>query len=286
MSWVVCSFCGHDNPLGSHYCNDCGEDLNFTLCGRCEAVNRHTASQCYKCGSLLAEPSPAHVASTTAVADVAATMAYPCPAYQTPATAQSVVGPSEPQHRWNPAAFVALFFVAIAAGAIYYLQSTRNPSQLSAVSADPSPAPLAPEQHQRHDADSFRGGESLDAGVSAPATQMAPSGEPPPQNAVAEPTQVSETATSAVAPRNSPADQAEHAAPTSRGRNVDETAAKKPRKRPVPGAAKRDTSPAFAAIAPLRTPPKPNGNPQPPQECSNAVAALGLCNPSKPNEGK
>ena len=50
MSDVTCNFCGHGNPEGSKYCNDCGSPLSLTLCSRCEAINSVSATQCYQCG--------------------------------------------------------------------------------------------------------------------------------------------------------------------------------------------------------------------------------------------
>ena len=280
MSWAVCSFCGHDNPLGSNYCNDCGEDLKFTLCGRCEAINPHTASHCYKCGSLLSEPSPGNAASTNAVENGNLTTTERRLAQQT--TAEAMVAPSEPRHRWYPALFVALFSIAVAAGAVYYLQSAKNPPQPIAVSADPSPALQAHETLKRQDVDtdSLRNGEPADASVSDRATEMTPPGSPP-LNGVAEPTGVSETDTSAAVPGMSGARQAEQAAIRSTDRNIGKTASRKSSKRPAPGAAKREASPAVGAIAPPST--RPNRDPQPSRECSNAVAALGLCSPGKAN---
>src|SRR5436190_20628349 len=48
-----CSFCGHGNPFGAKYCNECGSPLNFKPCAECGAVNEGSALGCYKCGAKL-----------------------------------------------------------------------------------------------------------------------------------------------------------------------------------------------------------------------------------------
>jgi len=50
-----CSFCGHGNPPGAKYCNECGSPLNFKPCAECGAVNEGSAPGCYKCGAKLAD---------------------------------------------------------------------------------------------------------------------------------------------------------------------------------------------------------------------------------------
>src|SRR5215212_9039099 len=44
-----CSFCGHGNPPGAKYCNECGSPLNFKPCAACGAVNEGSAPGCHKC---------------------------------------------------------------------------------------------------------------------------------------------------------------------------------------------------------------------------------------------
>jgi hypothetical protein len=48
-----CNFCGHSNPPGAKYCNECGSPLNFKPCAECGAVNEASAPGCYKCGAKL-----------------------------------------------------------------------------------------------------------------------------------------------------------------------------------------------------------------------------------------
>ena len=50
-----CSFCDHENPAGSKYCNDCGSPLHLALC-ECGAVNDLTDTRCYRCGTYVSGP--------------------------------------------------------------------------------------------------------------------------------------------------------------------------------------------------------------------------------------
>jgi Double zinc ribbon len=55
-----CLFCGHVNPAGAKFCNDCGLPLHLKRCSQCEAVNDRAAKNCSKCRTefpVLATPS-------------------------------------------------------------------------------------------------------------------------------------------------------------------------------------------------------------------------------------
>jgi ribosomal protein L40E len=55
-----CRFCGHVNPDGAKYCNECGTQLNLRPCRLCDAINDVAADHCHKCGAALPEqPAPA-----------------------------------------------------------------------------------------------------------------------------------------------------------------------------------------------------------------------------------
>jgi ribosomal protein L40E len=55
-----CRFCGHINPDGAKYCNECGTQLNLRPCRLCDAINDVAADHCHKCGAALPEqPAPA-----------------------------------------------------------------------------------------------------------------------------------------------------------------------------------------------------------------------------------
>lgn len=66
-----CRFCGHINPDGAKYCNECGTQLNLRPCRLCDAINDVAADHCHKCGAALPEqpaPALAPVAAATVLA--------------------------------------------------------------------------------------------------------------------------------------------------------------------------------------------------------------------------
>ena len=58
-----CLFCGHDNPAGAKFCNNCAEPLRLKPCERCDAINDASATNCRECGAEF----PAPLSSTDAV---------------------------------------------------------------------------------------------------------------------------------------------------------------------------------------------------------------------------
>jgi len=54
MQPVDCPFCGHANPEGAKFCNECGSPLYLAPCKECEAVNHVNDTTCYRCGARLA----------------------------------------------------------------------------------------------------------------------------------------------------------------------------------------------------------------------------------------
>ena len=46
-----CVFCGHGNPAGAKFCNDCASPLHLKPCNECDAINDRSAESCYKCGA-------------------------------------------------------------------------------------------------------------------------------------------------------------------------------------------------------------------------------------------
>jgi hypothetical protein len=59
MFGFSCHFCGHDNPDGSKFCNDCGSPLHLKPCPRCDAVNDQAADHCSQCQATFGlEPPP------------------------------------------------------------------------------------------------------------------------------------------------------------------------------------------------------------------------------------
>lgn len=53
MQPVDCPFCGHANPEGAKFCNECGSPLHLAPCKECDAVNHVNDTVCYRCGALL-----------------------------------------------------------------------------------------------------------------------------------------------------------------------------------------------------------------------------------------
>jgi hypothetical protein len=57
-----CLFCGHANPAGAKFCNDCASPLHLKPCEQCDAINDKPATICYKCGAEL----PGQLSATAA----------------------------------------------------------------------------------------------------------------------------------------------------------------------------------------------------------------------------
>ena len=48
---IQCLFCKHLNPAGAIFCNECGTQLNVQPCDHCGAIDARDARNCHKCGS-------------------------------------------------------------------------------------------------------------------------------------------------------------------------------------------------------------------------------------------
>ena len=46
-----CVFCGHGNPAGAKFCNECASPLHLKSCNECDAINDRYAESCNKCGA-------------------------------------------------------------------------------------------------------------------------------------------------------------------------------------------------------------------------------------------
>lgn len=46
-----CLFCNHVNPAEASFCNACGSQLDLQPCSQCGAVDSRTAKSCHKCGT-------------------------------------------------------------------------------------------------------------------------------------------------------------------------------------------------------------------------------------------
>ena len=47
---IQCLFCKHLNPAGAIFCNECGTQLNVQPCDQCGAIDARDAKNCHKCG--------------------------------------------------------------------------------------------------------------------------------------------------------------------------------------------------------------------------------------------
>jgi len=70
-----CRFCGHVNPDGARYCNECGSQLNLKPCRLCDAINDVAAEHCHKCGAALPEQSAPALAPVAAAAALSGALA-------------------------------------------------------------------------------------------------------------------------------------------------------------------------------------------------------------------
>ena len=108
-----CVFCGHGNPAGAKYCNDCAAPLKLKLCDECASVNDRSAQSCEKCGAdfpierEIVESIPARVGETASlhyasgwssaeVSDAAGPLQQNC------RKAEAVVSSIEVLHRARP----------------------------------------------------------------------------------------------------------------------------------------------------------------------------------------
>ncbi len=54
---LQCLFCNHHNPAGASFCNACGSPMDLQPCEQCDAIDKRTARNCYKCGAEFAVPA-------------------------------------------------------------------------------------------------------------------------------------------------------------------------------------------------------------------------------------
>ncbi len=67
-----CLFCNHLNLAGARFCNECGSPLHLQPCNHCGAIDKRTASKCYKCGEALAVRTVPDIAALPAAPELAA----------------------------------------------------------------------------------------------------------------------------------------------------------------------------------------------------------------------
>jgi len=250
-----CSFCGHVNPATAKYCNECAADLNLTLCPACSAVNKRSMAQCHKCAAPLRGTSDQPVAVPASDAGDAP----PAP----PA-------PKDPRPSRAPAlALVAIACVAAAAYAAYRAGivpptfTANMPAQETvargsdASRVEPSrvePSRVEPSRIEPSRVEPSRGEPSSGEPSSAGAAPLAA----PAREDVTIPQPVTEHAPVGAVPREEPL----------------------PDQRIEP-------SPMQATSAPKDTPAPERPASEPSRSgCTDAVAALALCDSVRPSGGK
>jgi len=251
MVATVCAFCSHSNAAGSSFCNDCGAALKLILCPRCEAVNHRSDPHCHKCGADL------HGAPTSATAsNDHAPVDEPVAAAEPPAP--PIAAPTR-----NVAA-VALIVIGLAAAAsfAYYHRDADVPVS----SALPVSAAIP---------------EVLQAAV-APDTTQAAETQPKSSPAIVSDANGESSNDSADAPAPAPVPPE----PATAAKNTADARPQRPRDRE---ASSRPKAAATVPVVPpeLRPPPQNSAaNLRPAASCTDAVAALGLCNRSNREEGR
>ena len=263
MTTNQCPFCSHENVADEKFCSACGSVLNLVPCPKCEAVNKKTAATCYRCHTEF-EPAPAD--------------ALPAPRETTQdavlARAEPPVAESAKSKR-QPPFVVGIVLIAFAVASYFsYRQLTVTPTSGTAdtgatSSEAPATAPAAKAAisgvSKKPDASpSLRAPALAGENPRTPEASLSVAMELPPVAAAPAPTAVASAPVATTLPPSAPA--------------------------PAPAAAA--PAPAAAAPAPEQsTSPKPDprrsrysvaggvdgGRTKPPAQCTEAIAALGLC---------
>jgi ribosomal protein L40E len=311
MSSLSCSFCQHANPPDAKFCNECGSPLNLEPCARCEAVNDVHATRCHGCGAEL-DRNPLAAANGTAPGHAVVDADPSCTSIvkaletveadlATIARSEAVagvvtVGPSEepvPElqqptsrrtHRLRPALFAA--FVAFTLAAVLLGPRLPLPPALSHATLATTSLVLAPESAPVPAPDS--------APVPAPDSAPVPAAQP----GVA-PKQVRDAA----ARTSSGPIEAIMPAAASPARMLPASASAST----TPASPSASTSPAFPstgiaeAVQPVAAPAAhavpaqddPASDqvdalpyPVPSAQCTEGVAAMGLCNREGAKDGR
>ena len=142
----LCAFCGHRNPPGASFCNDCAAPLNLKPCRACDAVDDQSASYCHECGS----PYPVSaVPEGMATAPAAGATAGRAPTGESPGVpiAPDAGAPVLPAGRRAPRSgqivvLAAVAVVLIAGAQQAYRAHVPKPATVDA--APPSPAAIEP----------------------------------------------------------------------------------------------------------------------------------------------
>ena len=251
MFATKCSFCQFDNVPGARFCAECGSPLHLKVCPGCGKVSDVTAQTCEHCRAPFPRIELAPVQSAAQPAPA------PAPQQASPPTAAPVRQTAIPQapspNEVAPAAGMRawpLIMVALVAGGLPLLWFNRaSLPEPKTFTPPPVGAPtisLPPSAPAVQPPVQQPSGSSASSQVAAPATQPVPTAQAgPPSDTPVSAGQPGATATLAPAQRTPPK-------------------AKAPERvlRPSPAPAKK--------VEPQV------------RECTEAVAAVGLCDPKKP----
>lgn len=311
MFAIQCQFCRHDNVPGARFCADCGSPLHLKPCPKCGKVDDVAAKACYACGTEFPAITTAAVAAAPAGDPVpakggTAAPLRPSAAPATPIATPTPVSPAPPAARKaaKPRAPAwPLILVAALAGGLPLVWMNRAHLPLpqawrigdpgSSTERSPARSVTAPLTLPPPTGSATQGREPPAAVVPVapvvPPARSDPSAEP--GGAVAPPAAPAPPLTPAATPEPPPAaaesdaQRSKTAAqdPAPRARNVaapPKRSAERPRPAATASARPAASAPAPKAEAPAKTlPAAPAGSAQ--RECSEAVAALGLCDPKR-----
>lgn len=290
MSAAPCALCGHANPAGSNYCNECGASLQLALCGECEAINHRTAATCHKCGAEL--PSKSSIAGFADELPSDESVAIPPSATQalqvpSPADDARATRRARATSTATPAYLALLAAVALAAAAYYaYFDDTVTPpasSTMNGASGDSEASRLASAPDAVRDEEPGAGSETGSA-KAADATAVSAGGtssadDPgPSERTVAVP-----QGGSAPDERSPGTQLPETAAPQAADVPATITREERPRRLDERDARRDGSVPASprGAVMPSTPPTSRGAAPgtafEPPAACTDGMVALGLC---------
>lgn len=297
MAAAVCNFCSHANPDASNFCTECGASLQLKLCHGCEAINHRTALYCHKCGTEL--PNPSSIVATTndlpcdeSVRPLASTIIS---SLASSATDDAATAPRTKATlpRRSKVALVALPLIALAAG-VYYAYHVGAPASSSLRnSSDVSEAPRGIGARNVNGSEERAAGSKTRSTDPANALTALPS-VPSPDDGLARSPVAEGSNLGAISDEKSlqpqPPDTQSAPAADAPAKSAPDGPPQRPEDRDV-GRDGSGTAPKPAAgmlIAPAPRPPTQDISAtfQPPNVCTDAVAALGLCNRNKLDEGK
>jgi len=299
-----CPICEHENPAASRFCNACGAPLHLGPCPHCEAMNDLADTHCYKCGDVLAgglfaacETTPAaHQSSkgdsSDTIAMVSTIGGLESPIDSAPSTAATPLAihaaPAAPRRAYAIVATAVAAIVAVVAFYALRQQAPVDASQRSAASIEASGrvGPAGGGTIVNAEADGVRpvpiASSTVPAGT-VPATnaRLAASDSAPGST-----TTRKNAAVAPEAPRDgSDLKEASPGGDTAPAKSAPEAVVRSAQS-PQRAASGPRLSPdgAAALLVPRPASPGAGGRIEPPParvgDCTEAVAALGLCQPA------